>query len=234
MTMRSRHAAKFNHDPWAADYDEDVTKEENPIRAGYDRLLSWTVEQAKVGPQDTVIDLGSGTGNTSARLPAVGRLICVDLSTEMTEIARPKLSHLARVEFVLVDLLEYFAALDVPSAEAVISTYAIHHLTEDEKPTLFGSIAKYLAPGGRAVFGDLMFENEIEKEQLVRRFEGAGQTELVHDIEDEFFWYVDSAVESLQCVGLEVLEVERFSSLSWGICAQKPDPANRRVHSATE
>lgn len=43
-TIRSEHADVYNHNPWAADYDDDVRDEQNPIRAGYDACLTWVAE----------------------------------------------------------------------------------------------------------------------------------------------------------------------------------------------
>jgi len=33
--MQSKHSQKFNHDPIATGYDENVENEDNPIRTGY-------------------------------------------------------------------------------------------------------------------------------------------------------------------------------------------------------
>ena len=137
--MRSRHVDEFNHDPWADDYDRNVRNEADPIRAGYADTLAWTVAQAAIGPDDVVVDLGAGTGNTSALIPTARRVVCVDISEKMTSLARPKLRHLPQVDYVIADLLEYYATDPVP-CDAVVSTYAIHHLTAAEKETLFAGI----------------------------------------------------------------------------------------------
>src|SRR5262245_65612643 len=88
--MRSRHADTFNHDHWAAGYDADVIDETNPIRAGYQATLDWVVERASVGPDEAVVDLGTGTGNLARLLPRCRRLAGVDVSGEMLALARPK------------------------------------------------------------------------------------------------------------------------------------------------
>ncbi|MCB9160890.1 MAG: hypothetical protein H6644_13755 [Caldilineaceae bacterium] len=80
--MRSRHVDEFNHDPWADDYDRNVRNEEDPIRAGYADTLAWTVAQAAIGPDDVVVDLGAGTGNTSALIPTARRGLCGHLGED--------------------------------------------------------------------------------------------------------------------------------------------------------
>ena len=219
--MRSKHVDFFNHDPWAADYDANVRNETDPIRAGYANVLAWTVEQANIGPASVVVDLGSGTGNTSAQLTAVGRLICVDISPKMTERARPKLAHLEPVEYVEADLLDVFRS-DPPAMDALISTYAIHHLTWDEKQLLFDEIWRHLKPGGYAVFGDLMFADADEQALITAAYQAVGEMGLVADFEEEFFWHVDEAREYLAGLGFTLVETRRFSNLSWGICVRRP------------
>ena len=218
--MRSRHVDKFNHDGAAVGYDQNVLDESDPIRTGYLNVLDWVIDQARITPDSIVVDLGSGTGNTSQRIPSCRRLICVDISEQMTGRARPKLAHLESVSFVTGDLLEFFDG-DVPDLDAVVSTYAIHHLTEREKPLLFEAIACRLKPGGRAVFGDLMFENRAAKRKLTKIFKKLGNRGVTESFEEEFFWFIDKALESFRSLGLHA-DARRFSDLSWGIVAKKP------------
>lgn len=217
--MRSRHADCFNHDEDAPGYDADVADESNPIRAGYAAVLDWVVERAGIGPQARVLDLGSGTGNLSGRIAACGELVCVDVSRAMNRLAAPKLAHLDDVSFVEADLLEFFD-LDRGCFDAVLSTYAVHHLTEDEKGRFFARVAACLKPGGRAVFGDLMLESEEQASAFVRQFRAAGDLDAAEAVEEEFFWRIDSATAMLRRLGLTV-ESRRFSELSWGIALQR-------------
>jgi putative AdoMet-dependent methyltransferase len=221
--MRSQHVAEFNHDPWAADYDENVRNEADPIRAGYAELLAWTVQRAEITPQSVVVDLGVGTGNTSAQISTLGELIGVDISVEMIKRAQSKLAHLLNVRFVQADLLEFFA--QPRRFDRLISTYAIHHLTEPEKAHLLALIWRDLAPGGRAVFGDLMFADARAQAEITARYAAAGNTGMVETFAEEFFWLVDTAHNDLRATGFVIDEIKRFSELSWGICAVKPATA---------
>lgn len=221
--MRSRHADDFNHDDIADVYDDEVQNERDPIRAGYQAVLDWVVARAGIGAQSTVVDLGAGTGNTSRRIRQVGQLICVDISENMLRIARSKLAHLGAVRYVKADLLEFFR--EAPDFDALISTYAVHHLTEDEKRILFEEIGKRLTPGGRAVFGDLMLADAEARQALYRKYRDAGDTDTLLGFDEEFFWRVDGARAALSDAGFIVDEVKRFSDLSWGICAVKSPQA---------
>lgn len=218
--MRSRDADRFNHDPWADGYDEKVLDETNPIRAGYAALLRWTVEQARIAPESVVLDLGVGTGNTVALISAARKVVGVDVSAKMIERAPEKLSHLSDVELVQADLLEVFDR-DLPLFDAVVSTYSVHHLDADEKAELFRRIHTVLAPGGRAVFGDLMFEDETARAEIAAAWGDDERAQVLISVEEEHPWRIDRAIGDLEAAGLQVVEMRRFSALSWGICCAR-------------
>ena len=88
--MKTLHADEFNHDPWASDYDRDVLDESNPIRAGYEAVLSWVIDEADIGSQKAVLEIGSGSGNLTGRIRECKSLLCVDISVEMEALALPK------------------------------------------------------------------------------------------------------------------------------------------------
>lgn len=217
--MRSRFVDKFNHDDEAPGYDEDVADERNPIREGYSALLRWVVDQASAGGSSSVLELGTGTGNLAILLEDFDRMVCVDISANMLGIARAKLADRPNVEYVQADLLQCFEALE-ERFDVVTSAYAIHHLTEEERHVLFRSVERSLEPGGRAVFGDLMFADDEDRRDYLAALRSKGESDLADEIEDEFFWNVEETIGELVGLGFRVTK-ERFSRLSWGICAER-------------
>ncbi|HRW05267.1 MAG TPA: class I SAM-dependent methyltransferase [Caldilineaceae bacterium] len=217
--LQSTHVDVFNHDPWAENYDVDVRNETDPIRAGYSAVLDWVVAEARIDANTTVVDLGMGTGNTAQRVRQAQELIGVDISTKMMVQAAPKLSHLPNVRYVTADLLSFFH--EPRHFDALISTYAIHHLTESEKEQLFAAIHRSLPPGRRAVFGDLMFADRNAEATLRAEYQALGNSEMVETFDEEFFWYVDHATRALQAVGFKLIATKQFSQLSWGIAVEK-------------
>jgi putative AdoMet-dependent methyltransferase len=218
--MRSANAEVFNHDNEAADYDEDVRNEVDPIRAGYQVVLRWTTKEAQISPTSRVLELGSGTGNLSRLITSCGELVSVDVSEKMEAIAQPKLGHITNRQFVKADILEVFTKR-LGCFDAVISTYAIHHLTDREKQRLFALVFDSLLPGGRAVFGDLMIENADQKREKIQHYRLKGDQNTALAITEEFFWLIDLAVSQLNALGFQV-KTTRFSDLSYGIVAKKP------------
>jgi putative AdoMet-dependent methyltransferase len=216
--MRSSNADRFNHDDAAESYDVEVGNESALVRRGYRRTLDWVAARVTDGDRSQVLELGCGTGNLSAVLPTAADLLCVDISSQMLAVAREKLKGRPRVRFLQADLLECWTALTGPF-DAVVSTYAVHHLTDDEKRQLLDECVARLKPAGRLVIGDLMFGSAADREQVIASLLRKGEDDLVEEIKKEFYWQVDLTLGWLTELGLSV-EAERISTLSWAFCAR--------------
>ena len=212
--MKSKYSQKYNHDPIASDYDENVKNETNPIREGYQELLNWVKLNSQ--KSKTIVDLGCGTGNTTNSVDNFEKAYCIDISQNMLNIAKEKLKNKKNISFLENDLLGFFSEFkeDV-KIDTVISTYAIHHLTQEEKHILFKKIFDFLDKNGQVIFGDLMFKNNNQENEIREKY-----PELKEDFDDELYWYVDDEVKELELIGFKV-EVKQFSDLSWGICGKK-------------
>jgi SAM-dependent methyltransferase len=95
-----------------------------------------------------VLDVGAGTGLFSAMVVArhkVGGLCLLDASAAMLEQARTRFAGDDHVDYRVADMAR--ADLDGPW-DAVISSLAIHHLSDDEKRQLYRRIRAALKPGG--------------------------------------------------------------------------------------
>ena len=217
--MRSAHSEVFNHDDEANGYDTDVRNQSDPIRAAYRDVLAWVIREARIDSSSRVLELGSGTGNLSWLIDQCGELVCVDLSKQMEVIAGSKLGHIPNRRFIKADILEVFDCERAPF-DSVISTYAVHHLTDDEKRLLFSEVFIGLVPGGSAVFGDLMLQNQEEKVSKTQDYLTKGDAKTAQAIAEEFFWSIDAAKVNLIEIGFQV-ETKRFSDLSWGVAARK-------------
>jgi SAM-dependent methyltransferase len=149
------HADRFS--AVAGDYDDDQNSEE------YRACVSLVVEYADPGPEDTVLDLGTGTGAIALALADdAGRVVGRDISDGMLERAREKADRegIGNVEFGYGEFRapEYDGAVDV-----VVSNFAMHHLSDAEKREAIETIA---ATGARRfVLGDVMFFGEPDPEE---------------------------------------------------------------------
>src|SRR5947209_9282523 len=101
-----------------------------------------------------ILDLGTGDGRLLALLRIERREMLgvgLDLSEPMLEAARERFADDGRVEFVGHDLAEPLPALG--RFDAVVSSFAIHHLEHERKRALYGEVFDLLEPGG--VFANL-------------------------------------------------------------------------------
>lgn len=154
-------------DLWADGYEEsvDVSDENNSYPfAGYKKILNricGIVAQKKEG---VVLDIGFGTGVLAAKLYELGFEIWgQDFSEKMIEHARAKMpgAHLFQGDFSkgLAEPLLH------NTYDFIIATYSLHHLQDEEKINLIGTLRKLLSPQGKILIGDVAFDTVENREK---------------------------------------------------------------------
>jgi tRNA (cmo5U34)-methyltransferase len=141
--------SQFHFDP---DTYMDLMRDE--VR-GYERLQE-AIAGACEGPAvDAVLDLGTGTGETLARVLARhpgASAVGIDGSVGMLGAAESRLEG-REVDLRVADLAD---PLPEGPFDLVVSALAVHHLDGPAKAALFAAIAGVLRPGGRFVLGDVV------------------------------------------------------------------------------
>lgn len=154
-------------DLWADDYDKSVSlSEENdeyPF-AGYKNVLNMIyneirgakTEKGDLSKLPKVLDIGFGTGVLTEKLYNDGYDITgVDFSHKMIETAALKMPK-AR-------LIEYDFSKELPDTllhekfDYIISTYALHHLTDKFKADFLNELHMNLNQNGKIIIGDVSF-----------------------------------------------------------------------------
>jgi ubiquinone/menaquinone biosynthesis C-methylase UbiE len=119
-----------------------------------DRILL----RAQLRASDRLLDIGTGTGLLAiAAAPLVSRVSALDLSPAMCRRLQEKCEQL-RIENV--EVLTGTATrlpLEHSAFDVVVSNYCFHHLSAPDKARALAEIRRVLRPGGRLVFGDMMF-----------------------------------------------------------------------------
>jgi tRNA (cmo5U34)-methyltransferase len=122
---------------------------------GYAELQEQLVAAAGAVTANAILELGTGTGETTRRVLAVhpgAHLHGIDSSAEMLGAARASLP----AERVTLTEARLQDPLPPGPYELVVSALAVHHLDGPGKAGLFRRVAGALAPGGRFVLADLI------------------------------------------------------------------------------
>ena len=145
--MENEPADQFHFDPDS--YMEMILSE---IPA-YGELQAATARAAAAVSAKEILELGVGTGETSARLLVVhpeAHLTGIDESPGMLGHARERLPEAD----LRVGRLE--DRLPEGTYDLVVSALAVHHLDDTKKADLFTRVAAQLRPGGRFVLADVI------------------------------------------------------------------------------
>jgi SAM-dependent methyltransferase len=125
---------------------------------GFCDLRDRIAARAAPEPTDRVLDVGSGTGLLAlAVAPSCAGVWAIDLSPAMIEHLRWVLAgkHVENVYPLVASASSL--PLDDASVDVVVSNYCFHHLNATVKHEALAEAFRVLRPGGRFVFGDMMF-----------------------------------------------------------------------------
>ena len=147
-------------DLWADGYDKSVQlSEENdeyPF-AGYKDVLNTIYNIVHKREKAKILDIGFGTGILTKKLYDDGyEIYGIDFSQKMIEIAKEKMP--------LASLIKYDFSKGLPeeikdnSFDYIISTYAMHHLKDEEKNEFIEKLESYLNKDGKIIIGDIAFK----------------------------------------------------------------------------
>ncbi len=180
---------RWNFNQIAPIYDELVgqAKEGFP-HEGYEAVLEQVVKKIAPMAGEIGLDAGTGTGNLAKRFCDRGISMCaIDQSGEMLKQCRAKNPGMETKlgTFFAIPYMDH-------TFDFVVSSYALHHLTDEQKCLAIAEFQRVLKPGGRLVIADFMFTHQQERERHMKSLKDGGQLEAIREIEDEY--YADRSV----------------------------------------
>lgn len=200
---------------WASTYDEAVTGHDPQYRdvfQGYDTILDEVAQLA----EGTVMEFGVGTGNlTKKMLNKNVNVIGIEPSAPMRELAKEKLPDVKLLEG---DFLE-FPLPDKP-IDTIVSTYAFHHLTKEEKNRAIGKFYTLLTNGGRVVFADTVYENQEAEQKIKQEAKELGYHDLLEDLNREYYPQLDDLRQLFGRNGFR-FEARQKNKFVWLFVAEK-------------
>jgi putative AdoMet-dependent methyltransferase len=171
-------------DVWASEYDKDVRladeNNEYPF-AGYKKIMSTIFAQVNEKSAAAVLDIGVGTGTLSAALyEARHNITGIDFSSEMLAIAKAKMPN---ASFHQCDMAHGLPPeIAAAQYDFIISTYALHHLTDALKAEFIKSLLPHLRETGVIIIGDVDFATRDDLKVC--------EAQNADDWDDEEFYFV--------------------------------------------
>ncbi|HYF96220.1 MAG TPA: methyltransferase domain-containing protein [Symbiobacteriaceae bacterium] len=209
-------------DQWAPTYDETVFRAE-PADGfeQYEEVLERIAALAGAEPGRHVLDVGTGTGNLARVLLSRGAsVVAVEPSAAMRQQARNKLGDVPVLEGQFLDL-----PVPTESVDAVVSSYAFHHLTDDAKARGAREMLRVLRGGGIIVLGDIAWADGAARQVMIERYAAAGKEELVREIEEEYYPTIGLLTSIFAAQGCSVY-VEQVNEWVWILVARKGSRAS--------
>jgi tRNA (cmo5U34)-methyltransferase len=157
----------------------------------YDELQDAVAGATRGVAARRVLDLGTGTGETAARVLGLhgdAFLVGVDESAEMLTMAHQTLPA-SRVELRVGRLQD---PLPTGPFELVVSALAVHHLDGPTKAELFRQVYALLAVGGRFVLGDVV----VPEKPSDATTPVDGEYDLPDTIENQLVWLVEAGFDA--------------------------------------
>ena len=196
-------------DLWANSYDQTVAGHDLEYREvflHYDEILQQVADRSF----GHVLEFGPGTGNLTVKLFNKGlSVIGVEPSGVMRKIALEKVAGRA-------EIIEghFFHFPQSSTFQTIASSYAFHHLTDEEKAEAIASYRNLLPSGGKIVFADTIYESVKSYQKAIRDASQKGFHNLAHDLQSEYYTTLPVLTAILNQNGFDV-EFEQCNDFVW-------------------
>ncbi|GED14310.1 putative AdoMet-dependent methyltransferase [Aneurinibacillus migulanus] len=201
--MKEREV-QFNHifEQWANEYDQTVVDRDGEyaeVFEGYEQILHRVVQELKLPVESRVLEIGVGTGNlTRLLLSKEWKVFGIDPSPDMRSIASQKLPN-----FTIQDGHFLSVPESVGRVDGIVSTYAFHHLTDEQKARAIQQLTDRLNDDGMIVFADTAYADEKAKQAIHQKVKEQKAFALLEDLRTEYYPLVSTMQHIFEGAGLD-------------------------------
>lgn len=211
---------RFNDlfDEWSTHYDETISQKDGEyaeVFENYEEILQRTAQNIAMSPNATVVDIGSGTGNLAYQAFLKGYNVQgVEPNEKMRQLSLKKYPEIPiqTGSFLTLPFAEH-------SIDAFISSYAFHHLSDDEKAQAALLLKSKLRPHGKVVIADTMYASKEAGIQLLEDARSRKFTHLVDDLNSEFYTTHEVLRHAFEKAGFSV-SFEQLNKFVWILTAE--------------
>ncbi|MFJ5965397.1 class I SAM-dependent DNA methyltransferase [Bacillus sp. NPDC093026] len=201
-------------DQWASSYDDTVNghdEQYEEVFRHYPAILKEIVKRSG----KCVLEFGSGTGNLTDALLAAGKQVFgVEPSQAMREAALQKgVPNVHDGDFLTFPEPPF-------KPDTIVSSYAFHHLTDEEKKQAIHIYSNILHSDGKIVFADTMFQNQAAHHAEIEKAKAAGFDQLAEDLETEYYPSIDVLKQIFEEEGFST-SFQQMNDFVWIVVAKK-------------
>ncbi|WP_409343068.1 MerR family transcriptional regulator [Paenibacillus sp. MBLB4367] len=188
-SARTGWSDRWGFDRLAETYDAELNGsfgEENTagVYVGYyEAALDRVAELVAPRQGEAGLDIGAGTGNLAAKLAAAGAaMVGVDQSREMLKRCAGKVPGLETK-------IGNFLALPCfdQQFDFVVTSFAFHHLTDEQQPLALEEMNRVLKRGGRLCIADWMADDKAHRAELLAALRENGLAPGVQHAAEEVY-----------------------------------------------
>ncbi len=175
---------------WANTYDDDILTASWGFES-YNEGLDWICRQIMNKCPDRVIDLGCGTGALAERLKHTHphlEYVGVDICPNMLNAAKKRIPSSLFIQADIRDYSMWINYLNSGLNCAIVSTYALHHIEDDEKIKLLRYIFSNVYQNDFFIaVVDYAFFNATERIKAINEQDKLHNFHITREIESEHY-----------------------------------------------
>lgn len=196
-------------DTWSLTYDNDLLNMKGPLE-GYSKSIKMAASRIEADPEDSILDIGIGTGNFSEAVKPDGLNVHgIDLSSKMVEACQKKHPsyQLKQGKFINIDYPDNHF-------DAVLSSFCYHEVRLEERYKACREALRVLKKGGCLNLLDIMFVSSTaltrEREARIKYWDHSEEYSLVGDM-DAMLLYT----------GFKNIRWMQTAACHWNVIAEK-------------